>query len=319
LQGLLPLLRTNAARTRDAQGWRGQGSGNKRIIVCLPATDARIGLPFASVQAMSAAATARGIEVLRRELKLSTSISWHSSLKHIEILTADMGTIRHHGSTSKSASDAYSSTQDWTPAQRHAYGEAFASMASLSVHGRKPTELNTVVASLIDAIVEPRRVEGRSPALEGLLLLVDKLSRLLRGNRFSIGAGGAFISSLKYISPLMLIGLIAGTYTLASHLPMRVIDVLLAVPHLLMGIRNSLLSPAGTGAGHPPTESSEPEDRQTDEPGTALPTFSPGFAVTNTSIEATNEWRGEETESHAGSETTSTSLIDDSWVLHERE
>ena len=98
--------------------------------------------------------------------------------------------------------------------------------------------------------------------------------------------------------------MIAGTYALASHLPIRVVDVLLAIPHLLMGVRNSLLLPAGTGATYPPADSSEPEVHQTDEPGTAAATFSPGFAVTSTSIEATNEWRVEEsqeTEHQAGS------------------
>ena len=72
LQALLPLLRSSPARARDALA---HGAGKQSIVVCLPATDARVGLPFGSAQAMSAAATLRGVEVLRREIRAASSSS----------------------------------------------------------------------------------------------------------------------------------------------------------------------------------------------------------------------------------------------------
>src|SRR5882762_3488646 len=58
IQALLPLLRANPARARDAAT---NNKGKKNIVVCIPAVDARVGLPFAAPQAMSAAATLRGV------------------------------------------------------------------------------------------------------------------------------------------------------------------------------------------------------------------------------------------------------------------
>ena len=85
IQALLPLLRTGSARSRD--------KGKKSIIICLPATDARVGLPFASVQAMSAAGTIRAAEVLRREIRVAATTEHSESMKNINVVVVDVGKL----------------------------------------------------------------------------------------------------------------------------------------------------------------------------------------------------------------------------------
>ena len=94
LQALLPLLRAAPARARDALA---NGLGKHSIVVCLPATDARVGLPFAGAQAMSAAATLRGVEVLRRELRAAAASAESpeiaDAVRNIKVVVVDVGAV----------------------------------------------------------------------------------------------------------------------------------------------------------------------------------------------------------------------------------
>jgi hypothetical protein len=55
IQALLPLLRSSPSRARDSRTTR-------NLVICTPATDGRVGLPFASARAMSAVEVRPGRE-----------------------------------------------------------------------------------------------------------------------------------------------------------------------------------------------------------------------------------------------------------------
>ncbi|KAG6814574.1 hypothetical protein H0H92_000103 [Tricholoma furcatifolium] len=216
LQALMPLLRTGPARARD--------KGKKSIIVCLPAIEACVGLPFASMQAMSAAATLRGVEVLRREINLAALTDQSESMKNIKVIIADVGIldvgIYSAGPPQETISKAI---EDWSPSEKLAYGPAFASIShparplnscwslfssifkNRGNYGvaRTPSNASVFVDSLVSVVTGGRH----NPYFYGLGHFIGRTKNWFRGERFSIGAG----------------------------------DVLLGMPAFLISIRNRLL------------------------------------------------------------------------------
>ncbi|KAG6844931.1 hypothetical protein H0H87_002415 [Tephrocybe sp. NHM501043] len=231
LQALMPLLRTGPARTRD--------KGRKSIIVCLPAIDARVGLPFASMQAMSAAGTLRGVEVLRREINLAALTDQTESMKNIKVVVADVG-ILDAGIYSSAApqENIYKAMKDWSPSEKLAYGPAFVSISHTMRPGpshyglfsaifrnryhygiaRTPSDTAIFVESIVSVVTGGRH----NPYLFGIGGIIGQTKNWLRGERFSIGAG-------------------ASTYRAASYLPSSLLDILLNIPHFLISVRNRLL------------------------------------------------------------------------------
>jgi len=199
IQALLPLLRTGSARSRDV--------GKKSIIVCLPATDARVGLPFGSVQAMSAAATLRGVEVLRREIRIAALTERTDSMQNINIVVVDVGAF-DVGSPLKSLppEGIYKSMEDWSPSEKVVYGPAFIDIMqekplpasrlqrirSVFKDGdhygvpRKGTNLSVLTDNLVGVVSGGRY----GPTLFGIGLGIGRIRNWMRGERFSIGAGG---------------------------------------------------------------------------------------------------------------------------------
>ncbi|KAF9013927.1 hypothetical protein BDQ17DRAFT_1386496 [Cyathus striatus] len=219
IQSLLPLLRTGPARSRD--------KGKKSIVVCLPATDVRVGLPFASIQAMSAASTLRGIEVLRREVNIAALSDKTESMRNVRVVTADIGTF-NTVSGSVQAEGIYKAMEGWTASEKVTYGPAFASIlqqaspssGDVRRYGvpRQPTEVSVFVDNMVSV------VSGGTYGLTifGVGLGLGKLWNWIRGDRFSVGAG-------------------AYTYKTASYLPPILLDTLLNIPHFLIQLRNRLL------------------------------------------------------------------------------
>ncbi|THG99826.1 hypothetical protein EW026_g2587 [Hermanssonia centrifuga] len=212
-QALLPLLRNSPARTRDDISG---GKGKRSIVVCLPATDARVGMPFAGAQAMSAAATLRGIEVLRREIRIAGLSD--EAMKNIKVVVVDVGTV---GVSPPSTS--HYAMLDWTASEKAAYGSAFSSIAESGGHsglkGRKPTDVSKFVETVVDVVSNGRKLHGHISEVQ---LVLGRIREWLRGDRVIVGAG-------------------ARTYALASTLPPLVLDSLLNLPHFLLSIRNALL------------------------------------------------------------------------------
>lgn len=171
IQALLPLLRTDASRARD----------QKSIILCLPAADARVGLPFGSVSAMSAAATLRAADVLRREI-----VTAHG-MDGIRIVTVDVGEVG--SSTNDPGVEA--NMDDWTPSEKAAYGAAFSTLRETR-GTRMPADVSTFVDSLV-AVASAgtkARCSGKVFLGIGLGLIYERVKDWIRGDRFSIGAGG---------------------------------------------------------------------------------------------------------------------------------
>ena len=171
IQALLPLLRTDASRSY----------GQKSIILCLPAADARVGLPFGSVRAMGAAATIRAADVLRREIAAA------HGMNAIRIVIVDVGEV------GSSASDpgVKVNTDDWAPSEKTTYGAAFGTLRETR-GSRVPTDVSTFVDCLV-AVASAgtkARSSGRVVFGIGLGLVYEKVKDWMRGNRFSIGAGG---------------------------------------------------------------------------------------------------------------------------------
>ncbi|KAF8163410.1 hypothetical protein B0H34DRAFT_764941 [Crassisporium funariophilum] len=231
IQALLPHLRTGSARSRD--------KGKKSIIVCLPATDARVGLPFASVKAMSAAGTLRGVEVLRREISIAALTDQSESMQNIRVVVVDVGSFNIDASFSTTTPEViHTAMLDWSASEKMTYGPAFAGIVhdgrpsmstwkrlqSVFKNGynyglpRKPTDISVFVDNLVGVVSGGRF----GPSIVGLGLGLGRIRNWIRGERFSVGAG-------------------ASTYRVASHLPSLLLDGLLNLPHILISIRNRLL------------------------------------------------------------------------------
>ncbi|TFK30045.1 hypothetical protein FA15DRAFT_663372 [Coprinopsis marcescibilis] len=231
IQQLLPILRTGSARSRD--------KGHKTIIVCLPAIETRVSLPFSAVQAMSAAGTLKAVETLRREIQMAALTGKSEAMSSIKVVVVDVGSIDVGPKpTAVPQENLLKATETWTSSEKIIYGPAFASIlhkqspASVwdAVWGlfdanrrysvsRRPAKASTFVDKII-ATVSGGRHHG--PSVFGYNIGLGYIRTWLRGDRFAVGAG-------------------AHTYMLASYLPSLLLDTLLNLPHLLIGLRNRLL------------------------------------------------------------------------------
>ncbi|TCD66178.1 hypothetical protein EIP91_001671 [Steccherinum ochraceum] len=219
IQALLPLLRNSSARARDSLS---NSLGRKSIVVCLPATDTRVGLPFMSAQGMSAAATLRAVEILRREIRIAGFNASSDSMKNIKVTVVDVGAVGPRPADEDfSMFDIESSIDDWTPSERAAYGPAFTSLGMRLGGVRRPSDTSAFVKTVVDVVHDGSRY-SRESVLEIGLSVVARVREWIRGDRVVVGSG-------------------AGTYALASYLPAILLDGLLSLPHFLISIRNALL------------------------------------------------------------------------------
>ena len=167
--------------------------------------DARVGLPFASMQAMSAAGTLRGIEVLRREINVASLTDKSESMKNIRVLVADVGLFDVNQSSSNLPPESiYKAMEEWSPSEKVTYGPAFASIlhgvppptsrwdafSALFKNGhqygvaRRPTDVSVFVDKLVGVVTEGRH------DTTSIDLGLGKIRNWIRGERFSVGAGG---------------------------------------------------------------------------------------------------------------------------------
>ncbi|KAH8117187.1 hypothetical protein DFH11DRAFT_1573658 [Phellopilus nigrolimitatus] len=292
VQALLPLFRVDSIRSQDATYAVG---GKKSVVLCVPAPDARVGVPYASAQAMSAAATVRGAEVLRRELGQVGDPHMHN----VRVVVADVGVIGDSGGTGLSVQALdeealVGSISQWTPSEQKVYATPYAAFmnAVSQRHAREPTSVDKFVRTMVTTIGRnATRGENRSTIAVGLRLWSFGIRRQIRGNRFSIGAGAA-------------------TYTFASYLPTFLLDALLNLPALLVSARNKYLPisphvispiapplPAEQNAALEKTDDLIAEIAETDEP--SAPSLSASGAghvsessgsVANTVPEVENSW-----------------------------
>lgn len=190
IQALLPLFRIDSVRSQDANYIVG---GKKSVVICVPAADARVGVPYASAQAMSAAATVRGAEVMRREL---AQLESQNVMRDVRVVIVDVGAVGKPGGRSRSQEeDVWMETiSDWTPSEQKIYGDAYAAYVSASQHGhkRKPTSVTRFVRSLVHTVGRNAGRGSQSTVLVGLHLWVLGIHRRFRGDRIFVGAGGKY-------------------------------------------------------------------------------------------------------------------------------
>jgi hypothetical protein len=245
IQALLPLMRTVPHK------------GKKSIVFCLPATETRIGLPFSGIQSMSAASTLRAAEVLRREIQVASMTGKSDFMKNISVVVVDVGTFNVSSGSSYQPEDVYKLMEKWTTSEKLTYGAGFASVcirpaasqqstwgtfSSLFTEShqnygvpRKATNIKVFVDALLGVVSSGRHT---GPSLFGVNLGIGQVRNWLRGERFSIGAGGKPIVN-SYISFRLLSA--ASTYKVASFLPTLFLESLLNIPHFLISLRNSIL------------------------------------------------------------------------------
>ncbi|KAK0196748.1 hypothetical protein F5146DRAFT_1012805, partial [Armillaria mellea] len=221
IQSLLPLLRNVPSK------------GKKPIIVCLPATDARVGLPFSALQSMSAAGTLRAVEVAALTGKTE-------AMRNISVVVADVGSFNVGPPTHfLPPEDVYKAMEGWSVSEKITYGPGFAAMAQQSITPKSKWETFTGyfqndysvwcscvsqrdVKVFVDSIVGVVSNGQFGWSFLGFNLCFGVVRNWLRGERFSVGAG-------------------AHTYRLASVLPSLILDTLLNIPYWLIAVRNALL------------------------------------------------------------------------------
>ncbi|KAI0685673.1 hypothetical protein BC835DRAFT_1382913 [Cytidiella melzeri] len=236
LQSVLPLMRNSPRHAK------------KRIVVCLPAIDGRVGLPFAGAQAMSAAATLRGLEVLRREIRVAaateTTDSHARSMKNVRVVVVDVGNCGQ--ALHYYDEDVEHATIDWTASEKATYGIAFANALAGSSYvgtrsrlGAESQQFVRALVSLISDGTKDPRIGGNIPA--GMRLTLSRLRQWLQGDRIGVGAG-------------------AWTYAVASKLPSAILDGLLTLPHVLLSLRTAFLALPGRNTSVPryPSPASAP-------------------------------------------------------------
>ncbi|KAJ7286149.1 hypothetical protein C8J57DRAFT_658689 [Mycena rebaudengoi] len=238
IQAILPMLRSAPSRGRE--------KSKKTIIVCLPATAARVGLPFASMQSMSAVSTLRAVEVLRREVNIAALTDKSEAMKNIKVVVVDVGAF-NVGQPDRflPPAEVYRAMEGWSSSEKLTYGPSFASLShevaempsksrwrtsSKETHGvpRKPTHVSVFVNNIVGTVSGGRF----GPSIFGIGLGIGRIRNWLRGERYSIGAG-------------------ASTYKFASFLPSLFLDTLISIPHFLISVRNALL-PVQPFIRHPP-------------------------------------------------------------------
>lgn len=153
--------------------------------MCLPAADARVGLPFGGVSAMSAAATLRALDVLRREVAVG------QGMNSIRIVAVDVGVV---GETPVSALANSLAMDDWTPSEKATYGQAFAALGETSMgRSRRPEDISVLVNNIVGVISAGTKTKMASQTIWGIRVGVgyEKIRDWIRGDRFAVGAGGS--------------------------------------------------------------------------------------------------------------------------------
>lgn len=169
------------------------------IMVCVPAIDGRVGLPFAGAQAMSTAATIRGVEVLRREIRVAAATeateAHARSMRNLKVVVVDVG---HCGQPLHYFDEdaAERATIDWTASEKATYGVAFANALSGSAYASSKTNRGqrywwSFAQTLVDVISDGTRdANGTRMSSSRLAYTWSRVRLWLRGDRFGVGAGG---------------------------------------------------------------------------------------------------------------------------------
>jgi hypothetical protein len=139
---------------------------------------------------MSAAATLRALDVLRREVAVGQGMS------SIRIVAVDVGVVSE---TPVSALANSLAMDDWTPSEKATYGQAFAALGETSMgRSRRPEDISVLVDNIVGVISAGTKTKMASQTIWGIRVGVgyEKIRDWIRGDRFAVGAGGSSSFSL---------------------------------------------------------------------------------------------------------------------------
>lgn len=288
IQALLPLMRNSPSRTRDSVK---NGKGKKSIVVCVPATDAHVGLPFLGPSSMSAAATLRGIDVLRREVRVAATTGGAEGMSDINIVGFEVGALDIPPFAGRDLLDRGSReyTKSWTPSEKLAYGPAWELTLEGSGHRfRRKAQKADVFVNDVLQVVSYGRI--RSMSICGLQLNVWSVFDWMRGGRYAVGSG-------------------ALTSCIVSHLPGSVLDIIISVPYFLLSIHRTL------SQTRPPATASELELAATPSTRPSPPEAPANVGKESTDSPPTSSERdGSENGSEADVESNDGVGVGESWI-----
>ncbi|KAH9005339.1 hypothetical protein EDB86DRAFT_3190408 [Lactarius hatsudake] len=227
IQALLPLMRNSPSRARDSIK---NGKSKKSIVVCVQATDAHVGLPFLGPSSMSAAATLRGVEVLRREVRVAAATGGSEGMSDINVVSFEVGALDVPPFAGRHLLDHSSKeyTQSWTPSEKLAYGPAW----EIALEGTSSLPAKGPEGRLVSY----GRI--RSVSFCGLRLNIWSVFDWMRGGRYAVGSG-------------------ALTSCIVSHLPDALLDIIISIPYTLLSVHRAL-SQNRTPAIAPEPEAARP-------------------------------------------------------------
>ena len=263
-------MRNSPSRTRDAIK---NGKGKKSIVVCVPRVDARVGLAFLGPSSISASATRRAVDVLRREVRAAATTGGAEGMNDIEVVSLEVGEldIPPFAGRRMLDYDIKEYSKSWTPSEKLAYGPAWELVlrASNCNNERTVQKVDLFVGDLVQ-IVSYGRVCCVS--LCGLRLHVGSVFGGLRGGRYAVGSGGNVII-FKLGDPIFVDMLFLSLppavvfSSIMSHLPGGLVDIIFNIPYYLLSIHQALTrngasapAPAPAPAPSPISSSAKPPE-----------------------------------------------------------
>ncbi len=215
--------------------------------MCVPAVDAHIGLPFLGPSSMSAAATRRAVDVLRREVRVAALTGGAEGMNDIEVVSLEVGAldIPPFAGRRMLDYDPKEYTKSWTPSEKLAYGPAW----ELTLEGSsrkcqyKAQKVERFVGDLVQ-IVSYGQV--CSVSFCGLQIHFGSIFGWLRGGRYAVGSGGNVvvlsILAAVYLADISFLPLPSAVVvsSIVSHLPGAVLDIIINIPYYLLSIHKAL-------------------------------------------------------------------------------
>lgn len=221
---------------------------------------------------MSATATRRAVDVLRREVRVAASTGGAEGMNDIEVVSLEVGVldIPPFAGRRMLDYDPKEYTKSWTPSEKLAYGPAW----ELTLEGssskcqRKGQKVDLFVGDIVQ-IVSYGRV--CSVSLCGLRLHVGSIFGWLRGGRYAVGSGGTvviFKPGDPIFTDMLSLPLpsAVAVSSIVSHLPGALLDIIINIPYYLLSTHRALtrdrasasapasspISPSATSAEIPP-------------------------------------------------------------------
>jgi len=248
---------------------------------------------------MSAAATLRAVDVLRREVRVAASTGGAEGMNDIEVVSLEIGAfdIPPFAGRRLLDYDPKEYTKSWTPSEKLAYGPAWELTLEGTGHGRKCKRKGQKVELLVGDLVQIVSL-GRvcSVSVCGLQLYIGSAFDWLRGGRYAIGSG-AVMSSI------------------ASHLPGALLDIIINIPYFLLSTHKVLTRTRATASSTstaapklPPAPAPPPVPTPSEAPATVTK------ESTDSAPSSEHEREASENGSEADVESNDGAGVSESWV-----